>query len=206
MPHERDERWAYVALAVLAVAFIAYTFRDSIDLSRASFDWIKKLGGTAPYALATLFGVFFQMWNRRRLERVRKKWEADIRAEGLLREGSDLKVVFGGGAKGSLRADVRLTRSAFYIFDRGGRREPMRFPLTPSSARDPAIVGVSLMSDATQGARAVQIRIRGPAPFQIEFRTPDADGWSADLRRALGTSVRGAAARATPEPEELQQE
>ena len=123
MPHERDERWVYVALAVLAIAFVAYTLRNSIDLSRASFDWVRKLGGTAPYALATLFGIFFQMWNRKRLERVRKKWEADIRVEGLLRQGSDVTVVFARGAKGSFRADVHLTRSALYLFDRGGRRD-----------------------------------------------------------------------------------
>lgn len=203
MPHERDERWVYVVLAILAIAFVAYTFRDSIDVSRASFDWVRRLGGTAPYALATLFGIFFQVWNRRRLERLRKKWEADMRAEGLLRQGTDLKVVFAEGARGSLRADVYLTRSAFYLFDRGGRREPMRFPLTASSARDAAVVDASLAPGAAPGGRAVRVYVRGPAPIQIEFRAPDAEGWWTDLRRALGRSVRGGPAETTAEAEEL---
>ncbi len=206
LPHERDERWVYVALAVLGVAFAAYAFRDSIDLSRVSFDWVKKVGGTVPYAFATLFGVFFQLWNRKRLERVRKKWEANIRTEGLLRQGSDLKVVFADGAKGSLKADVHLTRSAFYLFDRGGRREPMRFPLTPSSPRDSAVVDATLAPDPAQGARVVQVHIRGPAPFRIEFRTPDAEGWRTDLRRALGWSGSAAAREATAESEESRRE
>ena len=186
MSHERDERWVYVALAILAVAYVAYTFRDSLDLSRISFAWVRKLGGTIPYVAATFFGVFFQLWNKKRVEKVRKVWEAGIRAEGLLRQGLDLKVAFADGMKGSLRADVFLTRSALYLFDRGGRRDPMRLPLVPSSSQDPAVVGASLGPTEDQGMRAVRIRVQGPSPFDIVFRSPDADGWRIDVRRVVG--------------------
>jgi hypothetical protein len=111
--------------------------------------------------------------------------------------------VFVEGARGSFQADVYLTRSAFYLFDRGGRREPMRFPLTASSARDAAVVDASLAPGAAQGARAVRVHIRGPAPVEIEFQTPDAEGWWTDLRRSLGRSVRGGPPEVTAEDEEL---
>lgn len=206
MPRERDERWIYVALVILAVAYAVYAFRDSIDLSRLSFDWVRKLGGTASYGLATVFAIFFQLWNKRRLGRVRKKWEAGIKVEGLLRQEFGLKVVFAEGAKGSFKADVHLTRSALYLFDRGGRREPMRFSLTPSSPRDSVVAEAALSAEAAQGGRVVQIHIRGPASFRIEFVTPDAEGWRTDLGRALGRSVRAAAREATAEPGEAWRE
>lgn len=186
MPHERDERWAYVALAILAVLYIAYAFRDSLDLSRISFAWARKLGGTIPYVAATFFGVFFQLWNKKRLEKVRKKWKADIGAEGLLRQGLDLKVAFADGMKGSLRADVYLTRSALYLFDRASRRDPMRLPLLRSSSRDPAVVGASLGPSEGPGERVVRIHVQGPSPFRVEFASPDAEGWRIDVRRVLG--------------------
>jgi len=189
LPHERDERWVLVALAVLAIAFAVYAFRDSIDLSRVSFDWVKKLGGTASYGLATAFAVFFQLWNRKRLDRVRKKWEAGIKSEGPLRQGLGLKVVFSEGAKGSLTGDVHLTRSALYLFDRAGRREPMRFLLAPSSPSDAVVADATLVSDAAGGARTVRIYVRGRASFRFEFQTPDAEGWRTDLRRVLGPSA-----------------
>jgi hypothetical protein len=206
LPRERDERWVYVALVILALAYAVYRFRGSIDLSRMSFDWVRSLGGTIPYALATVFGVGFQFWNRRRLERVRRKFEVGIRTEGALREAPDLKVVFAGGARGSFKADVHLTRSALYLFDRGGRREPMRFPMRPSSARDSAVEGVTLSDGAGQGESVVQVHIRGPAPFRIEFQAPDAAAWQADLLRAMGRSVPAAVRAAAVEPEEARRE
>jgi hypothetical protein len=206
LPRERDERWVYVALAILAVAYAVYAFRDSIDLSRFSFDWAKKLGGTASYGLATVFAIFFQIWNKRRLERVRKKWEDGIKIEGQLRQGLGLKVAFTGGAKGSLKADVHLSRSALYLFDRGGRREPMRFPVTASSPRDAVLAGVAASREAGAGGRAVRIDIQGPSPFRIEFVTPDAEGWEADILRALGRSPRRAAPEADAEYQEAPRE
>jgi hypothetical protein len=206
LPQERDERWVYVALAILAVAYAVYAFRDSIDLSRLSFDWVRKLGGTASYALATVFAIFFQIWNKRRLERVRKKWEDGIRSEGQLRQGVGLKVAFTDGAKGSLTADLHLTRAALYLFDRGGRREPMRFPVTPSSPRDAVLGGVTLSREAGRGGRTVRIDVLGPSPFRIEFTTPEAEGWAADLGRAIGRSTRGASREAAGEREEAARE
>ena len=205
-PRERDERWVYAVLVLLAVAYAAYRFRGSIDLSRVSFDWARRLGGTIPYALATVVGIAFQMWNRKRLERARSKLLKDLQGEGVLREEPNLKVAFTEGARGSLRADVHLTRAALYLFDRTGRREPMRFPLVAASARDGVVDGVTLSEGAGEAARAVQIQIRGPAPFRVEFETADARGWWTDVLRATGRSVPATAPWAAAEPEEARQE
>lgn len=205
MPRERDERWIYVALVILAVAYVVYARRGSIDLSRLSFDWLKKLGGTASYGLATAFAIVFQIWNKRRLARVRKKWEDRIKTEGQLRQGLDFKVVFAGGAKGSFKADVHLTRSALYVFDRGGRREPMRFPATASSPRDAVVAGVAVARDPGGGG-TVQVDIRGPSSFRVEFAAPDAEAWVADLSRVLGRSPRTAARETAAEYGEVSSE
>jgi hypothetical protein len=206
LAQERDERWVYIALAILAVAYAVYAFRDSIDLSRLSFDWIRKLGGTASYGLATVFAVAFQIWNKRRLERARKKWEESIKLEGFLREEPGVKVALSEGARGSFKADVQLTRSALYLFDRGARREPMRLPMTPSSARDSTVADVTLGPGAASGRRTVRVRVRGAAAFRIEFEAPDAEGWRTDLLRALGRSVRSTGGEEAAEPEEAWQE
>ena len=110
LAHERDERWVYVALAVLALAYIIYRYRESIDLPVVSLRSLRKLGTTAPYVLATFFGIFFQAWNRRRFERIRKKWEADLKLERSARRPS---VMTGGCSTITRYSDEESSRTRF---------------------------------------------------------------------------------------------
>ena len=129
--HERDERWAYVALAVIVVGYIVYKFVGSSDFTGLSIRLpelnLGKLGKSLPYLAAPLFAVLSEVVRRRKARAVREKWESRVRTEGLLREEENLKVRLTDGARGSVQADVRLTRAALYVIDSSGRRDPMRF-------------------------------------------------------------------------------
>ncbi len=190
MAQERDERWTYVALAVLIVAYVVYRYRGSIDFSKLSLPLgrLKPLGATVPYVLASVFGVLFQLWNRRRIAALRQRLEDSLRFEGLVRQGPDVQILFGGGARGSLRADVYLTRAALYVFDKGGRRDPMRIPLERGSPVGPSVVDAVLVPKDSAGGQLVRIVVGGRTGFSIEFAGPDAGGWWADIRKALGKS------------------
>lgn len=183
MAHERDERWVYVALVVLAVAYAVYRYRGSIHLPALSVRGLSKIGSTVPYVLATLLGVFFQAWGRRRADRARKAMEAGIALEGIVRQVTDVTAWYGGHRRQSSQVDVHMTRAALYVFDRGGRRDPVRLAFG-ESAGGGRVAGVALRPGPAGGPRMVRVLIGGDAYF--EFATADAESWWADMRRALG--------------------
>ena len=185
MAHERDERWVYVALAVLAIGYVIYRYRGAIDLPAVPWRRLRGVASALPYLLATFAGVFFQAWNRRRLAAIRKKWEADLRLEGIVRQGTDLTVWVGGRKRQSLQADVYMTRTAVYVFDRGRRREPMRLGFGPATG-SAVLVGAALRPGEVGASRSVRVSIGGASDSYIEFASPDAQSWWVEIRRALG--------------------
>ena len=165
MNHERDERWAYVALAVLVVGYIVYRIAVSSgftapSMSRPSIHLpelnLGRFGKSLPYLFAPLFAVISELVRRKKAKAVREKWESRARSEGFLREEKNVKVRLTDGARGSVQADVRLTRAAFYVIDRGGRRDPMRFVFLRSSDSDVVVLDVSINEGRTPERRRVR--------------------------------------------------
>jgi len=188
MPQERDERWVYVALAVLAVAYLFYRLRGSVDIDLRS---LGKYAAGLGYVVPTLFAVVFGLWNRRRMSAMREEWERQLLAEGLTRQESNVKVrVRAKRGGGSFAADLRLTRVALYVFDTGGRREPMRFPFHRATPGEAAIAGVE-EGEGSGPARQVRISLAGPSPVVVEFVSNQAGGWLRDIRMRLGRDVEG---------------
>ena len=185
MAHERDERWVYVALAVLVIAYVVYRYRGSIDLPAVSLRGLRRLGGTIPYVLATLMGVFFQAWGRRKAERVRKQWENALKLEGIVRQGTDVAVWYVGRRRQSFRADIYLTGAALYVFDRARRREPVRLALGRRIGGG-FIEGATLRAGPAGGPRTVRILTGGVGGANLEFATPDVEAWWTRIRRSLG--------------------
>jgi hypothetical protein len=109
--------------------------------------------------------------------------------EGLLHEERDVGVRLassGGGA--SFRADLSLTRAAFYLFDRSGRREPMRLGMGREREQDFAVSEVVMGAVGERGEATVRVRVEGPSAFWIEFGSGQAGTWWTELRRATGRS------------------
>lgn len=187
MAQERDERWVYVALGVLAVAYILYRTGASIRIPTRE---LRGLGKFASYGLAPLFAVLFQLWSRKRAAALKNKMEADILLEGTLREEADVRARFANGRGGGVfAADVRLTRAALYVFDRSGRRDPMRFSVRGDAARESRIVDAELLPGASPDVDVVHVDIGGPRKFAVEFTSGHAESWWVELRRALGRST-----------------
>ncbi len=194
MPHERDERWVYVALAVLAIAYVVYRFGASVDLTgrlphvKFSFHRIGKVLSAAPYLGATLIGVFFQFWGRRKRAEARKRMEAQLVREGPIRQGQSITVRIGRRLGGAYDADLHLTRAALYVLDTAGKRDPLRIPLRRSEG---AFVEDASLTPAPggDGYSTVMVIIGGPARKEIFFSSPDASTWWTDIRKALGKSV-----------------
>jgi len=193
MHQERDERWVYVALGILAIAYLVYRLRGSIDIDLKS---LGKYAGGLAYVVPTLFAVVFGLWNRKRTAAMREEWEKQLLAEGLTRQESRVKTrIHARRGGGSLAADLRLTRVALYIFDTGGRREPMRFPFHRATAGEAAITGVDV-GDGSGPTRQVRISLTGPTPMVVEFVSSQAGGWLSDIRGHVGRD----AVPATPAP------
>ena len=206
MSHERDERWAYVALAVIAVGYIAYRFAGSFDFTGLSIRLpelnLGKFGKSLPYLAAPLFAVLSEVIRRRKAKGVREEWERRVRTEGLLREEENLKVRLTDGARGSVQGDVRLTRAALYVIDSGGRRDPMRFVFLRSADSDVAVLDASLLEGRTPELRRVRVRVGGAARFVLEFESRQGEAWWTSLRHSLGKSAdREQSLELPPEPE-----
>ena len=206
MNHERDERWAYVVLAVIAVGYIAYRFVGSFDFTGLSIRLpelnLGRFGKSLPYLAAPLFAVLSEVVRRRKAKAVREKWEHRVRTEGLLREEENLKVRLTDGARGSVQADVRLTRAALYVIDSGGRRDPMRFVFLRSADSDVAVLDASLLEGRTPELRRVRVRVGGAARFVLEFESRQGEAWWSSLRHSLGKSTdREQSPQPPPEPE-----
>ena len=204
--HERDERWAYVALAVIVVGYIVYKFVGSSDFTGLSIRLpelnLGKLGKSLPYLAAPLFAVLSEVVRRRKARAVREKWESRVRTEGLLREEENLKVRLTDGARGSVQADVRLTRAALYVIDSSGRRDPMRFVFLRSVDSDVTVLDASLLEGRTPELRRVRVRMGGAAQFVLEFESRQGEAWWSSLRHSLGKSTdREPPPESPPEPE-----
>ncbi len=193
LPHERDERWVYVALAVLAIAYVVYRYGPSFNLPgqlphvRPSFHKLGKALSTLPYLAATLIGVFFQFWGRRKRAEARKRMEAQLVQEGPVRQGHSITVRVGRRLGSSYDADLHLTRAALYVLDTAGKRDPLRIPLRRSEGA--FVEDASLTPAASGGYPAVMVTIGGPARKELFFSSSDATAWWEDIRRALGKSV-----------------
>ncbi len=187
MAEERNERWVIVALVVLAVAYVGYLYRDSI---RISLPDLKLPFSTISYVGAALFAVVSHFTRRKRAATVRRMREENVLREGLLREESDIAVRMATGRSGgSFKADVILTRAALYVFDRSGRRDPMRLPLTRGGVEDFAVADVTFEPQGEGTEPLVGIGIVGPSTYRIEFRSDQAEWWWSDVRRALGKNA-----------------
>lgn len=186
MPHERDERWVYVALAVLAIAYVVYKFGASVELPdvKVSFRGLGRALSTIPYLAATLIGVFFQFWGRRKRVEARKRMEAQLIQEGPVRQGQSIAVRIGRRLGSSFDADLHLTRAALYVLDTAGKRDPMRVPLRRSEGA--FVEDASLAPAAGDGYPTVVVTIGGPARKELLFSSPDASAWWMDIRAALG--------------------
>jgi hypothetical protein len=192
LDQERDERWAYVALAVLVVAYIAYRFMGSFDLTDLSVRLSElnpgRFGKSLPYLFAPLFAVLSEVIRRRKARAIREDWERRVRAEGLLRAEENLKVRFVEGGRGSVQGDVRLTRAALYLLDNSGRREPMRFALSRSAGSDAAVLDVSLRDGSSPSLRRVRVVIGaagGGNRQAFEFESREGEAWRSNLRSVL---------------------
>ncbi len=212
MNHERDERWAYVALAVLVVGYIVYRIAVSPGFTGPSIRGLSirlpdlnlgRFGKSLPYLFAPLFAVISELVRRKKAKAVREEWESRARSEGFLREEKNVKVRLTDGARGSVQADVRLTRAAFYVVDRGGRRDPMRFVFLSSSNSDIVVLDVSIDEGRTPELRRVRVRMGGAARLVLEFESRHGEAWWSSLRHSLGKSAEREAfpeSSADPEP------
>lgn len=188
MPDERDERWVYVALAILAVAYVVYRYRGSVDLPDLSFHGLRKVAGTLPYLVATFFGVFFQIWGRRKQAADRKRMEEELLREGSVRQAQGVMVQLGRRRMQSFEADLHLTRAALYVFDTAGKRAPMRVQIRRST-HGAFVEDASIEAGAGDGPPVVIVAMGGPARQSLGFSTSDAKGWWVDIRGALGKST-----------------
>lgn len=193
MNHERDERWAYVALAALVVAYIVYRITVGSDFTGLSIRLpelnLGRFGKSLPYLFAPLFAVVSELIRRKKARAIREEWERRARTEGVLRKEENVRVKLTDGARGSVQADVRLTRAALYVIDRGGRRNSMRFVFLRSADSDIAVLDVSLLGGATPALRRVRVRMGGAARFVLEFESREGEAWWSSLRHALGKST-----------------
>jgi len=198
--HERDERWAYVALAVLALGYVAYRYVQAdglLDFSglRDSIPRIDlgKVGKTAPYLFAPLFAVLSEVYRRRRAKAMREEWEHTVRAEGFLRKQENVEVRYVEGGSGKVQGDVRLTRVALYVIDKTWRRGPQRFVFEPSRTGEPVVRDVTLAEGKSPERRRVRIRVGGSSDYVVEFPSSEAEAWRSDLvalarRRGMPTA------------------
>lgn len=187
MAEERNERWVYVALGILALAYIVYRYHDSMDISLGR---LRKLVPTLGYAVAPLFAVLTQVWRRKKSKAAKEAWQRGILQEGLTREERGVTMRFiNGKLGGSFAADVSLTRAALYVFDATGRRDPMRFPLLRDRQEDLGVVDVEMRPSEGGGQSTIRIRVTGPTTYTIQFVSSHGEWWWVDIRRALGKST-----------------
>jgi hypothetical protein len=193
MTHERDQRWAYIALGVLACAYVIYRLYTSeggalptVDLSGVK---LGELGKAMPYVVAPFIAVLTEYFRRRRAREARRQWEARVRTEGFVRDEENVEVGIVEGGRGAFTADVRLTRAALYMFDRSGRRDPVRFVLGSPGRSETAVVDARLVRGKGEGRPRVRVATSGPAGLTFEFTSAAAEAWWSDIRRSLGKST-----------------
>ena len=185
MSGERDERWVLFALAAIAVGYFIFLKHDVIQLDRAL---IRKLGSAIPYGAAPLFAVLSAIWKKRKAAEARRQWDEGALREGIVREETGVNVRFVNGKRTRpFRADVRLTRAAFYVFDKSGKRDPMRFVISLESVNELGVFDARLDRKGG-GPVTVTVRIVGKAKMGVELTSINPEGWWVDIRRALRLS------------------
>lgn len=214
MTHERDERWAYIVLAVLVVGYLAYRFWPGSGAEGfAGIEGLKdvsirlpdinlgKLGRNLPYLAAPLFAVLSEIIRRRKAKAVREAWERNSQLEGFVRAEDNIKVRFVEGGRGTVQGDLRMTRSALYLLDRGGRRDPMRFAFVRSEAKEPIVLDATLHEGKAPESRRVRVTIGESVDgnrFAVEFESKTGEAWRSSILRALGRSSDGSSSREPP--------
>ncbi|MBC8450606.1 hypothetical protein H8D73_00150 [bacterium] len=185
MSGERDERWVLFALAAIAVGYFIFLKHDVIQLDRRL---ISKLGSAIPYGAAPLFAVLSAIWKKRKAAEARRQWDEGALREGIVREETGVNVRFVNGKRTRpFRADVRLTRSAFYVLDKSGKRDPMRFVINLESVNELGVFDARL-DRRGGGPVTVTVQIVGKAKMGVELTSVNSEGWWVDIRRALRLS------------------
>jgi hypothetical protein len=189
--HERDERWAYVALAVIAVAYIVYRYVGKEGFSDLDFrppdlrGGIGKLAKAIPYLAAPLFAVLSEIYRRRKARAMREEWDRRVREEGFIRRQDGVAVRLSEGVSGKLQGDVLLTRVALYITDKSWHREPTRLVFEPSRKGEPLVEDVTVTPGTRPALAIVHVRVGGSAHFTAEFASEESEAWESDLRRRI---------------------
>jgi hypothetical protein len=212
--NERDERWAYIVLAVLVFAYVAYRFwPESGSEGLAGIEALKdvsvrlpeidlgKLGKSLPYLAAPLFAVLSEMFRRRKAKAVREAWERNAQIEGFVRGEDNVKIRFVEGGRGTIQGDLRMTRAALYLLDRSGRRDPMRFAFARSEAEEPIVLDATVREGTATESRRVRITIGESADgnsFAVEFESKTGQAWRSSILRALGKRADGPPSREEP--------
>lgn len=204
MPHERDERWAYVTLVVLVAAYVVYRYVGSARTPSFGFPSLElsslsaslpdidfgKFGRTAPYLLWPLVAVASELYRRHRAKVAKAEWEERVRTEGFLRQQENVEIRFGEGASGKFQGDVRLTRAALYVMDRSWRRGPTRLVFAPTAGAEPVVQEVTVSAGKSPEIGIVRVRVGGPAKYSLEFPSAESEAWRAELRRLTGARLR----------------
>ena len=185
MAEERNERWVLFALAAIAIGYFIVHKHDVIALDRKM---IGKFTSAIPYAAAPLFAILSTIWKKRKAAAARKQWDEAAVREGIVREESGIKVRLVNGKRNRpFRADVRLTRTALYVLDKSGKRDPMRFLINLESVNELGIFDVRL-GRRGGGPVIVTVQIVGRAKMGVELTSFNPEGWWVDIRRALRLS------------------
>jgi hypothetical protein len=194
--HERDERWALVALVVLAVAYAVYRAVGSgaiglpeirlkgLDLSR-----LARAGAAIPYAATVIIGVLVQLVKRARYASARRELEQRAAREGVV--ASAEKAVWrersADGNRGKARTGrLTLSRAALYFLD-SKSGESIRLPFTAGEPGVPAIAGAT----TRRGERGVTIELmlQGQGAGAIELGVADVPRWIAALSTVAGRRI-----------------
>jgi hypothetical protein len=184
MAEERDERWMYVALGLVVAGYLVYRNWDTIAES-VNLRHFGRMGSSIGYIVAPIIAAITAIARRRKTAAVRELWEKTALTEGVLREERGVKAKV-EGEKSAFKADIRLTRNAFYVLDTAGRREHMRIMIHLDSVNDLGLFDAEYLPNASGGAGAFTIRVVGRATFGIHFASKQSLAWWADARKALG--------------------
>ncbi len=191
MAEERDERWMYIALGLIIAGYLVYhnwdTIADNVNLRH-----LGRAGSSLAYIIAPIVAAATALARRRKMEAVLKQWEKTALTEGVIREERGVPAKIEGDKK-TFKADIRLTRNAFYVLDMTGRREHMRIMIHLDSVNDLGLFDAEYSPSASGGAGSFTVRVVGRSTFGIRFTSPQALAWWTDIRKALGL-------RADPRP------
>ncbi len=208
--HERDERWAIVALVVLALAYIVYRVAGSgrfgipeFDLEGIDLSELGRAGAAIPYVATVLIGVLTQVVKRVRNERARSEMLERASREGMLARSDEAswRTVSPDGEAGRRKSGaVVLSRAAVYILE-GSGGAPSRFPFRPDEPDAETVVGATTRRG--EGGVVLELKLSGREAGALRLDVPDTTRWVHELSKAAGRTVD--AGEAAP-PEDQQSE